>query len=1111
MSLQLVIGSSGYGKSTYIYDDVIKKSIKYPDRNYIVVVPEQYTMETQKKLVMSHPDKGILNIDVVSFERLAYKVFEEVGEENGAVIDDTGKNLIIRHVLEECKGSLSFFGNSINKMGFVSELKSVVSELLQYDIKPDGLKLIRESESIRGNRQLYAKLQDISLVYDRFKEYLSNNYITSEEILDVLCTVIDKSQLIKDSEIIFDGFTGFTPIQYKLMRLFLIKCSRVCVSVTADTRENINVYDGMQNLFFMSKDMVLRLHRICDEEHIEVERDIILDNVSVSRFSQSQELGFLEKNLFRYNYKKYEDDVKNIKLFAASTPKEELQYAISQIIVLTRKQGYRYKDIAIVSGDMAAFGTMAGNMLAQNDIPFFVDQKKSVTDNPFVELIRSAIEIVEKGFSYDSIIRYLRTGMTDIDRNGIDMLDNYCLAMGIRGRKAWFNEWKKKSRRKNDIYNYEQLENYRIIITEPLIKLDIALREKTATVKDYVRALYEFIVELDCQEKIYNLSKEPDAGNEYGQLYKKVMILFDKMVGLLGDEHVSVKEFADIIDAGFDEIKVGLIPPSADCIVVGDIERTRLDNIKVLFFVGMNDGIVPKRNDNKGILSETDRDILENNNVTLSPSAREKAFVQKFYLYLIMTKANERLIITFAKKDNQGKSLLPSYILRNLKLMYPKLKTDEWDEDTEEKKYIRIPKAQIEWSEENYIKALGENIVNEMYGDNISGSVSAFERFAACQFAYYLQYGLRLEEREEYSFKVSDFGTVLHAVIEDVSKELKKNKKSFSLISDDERYHMVEESMGRITQEYGNTILKDSSRNEYLIDRMTKLADRTIWAIGKQLECGIFKPDAYEMKFLLDGEVVESKKTLSMKGKIDRIDICEDDNNIYVRIVDYKSGKSDFDLLRTYYGLKLQLIMYMKAAKHIEQLRNNGKNIIPAGVLYFNMDNPIIDMTADGGDFSALDEDEQKEQIDIKVQEALRMKGIVNDNVDIIRKMDDTIGKSLNIPIAFKKDGQTLDLSKSSIMNTTQFDMLESFVSEKTIDMTRQIFDGQININPYKQGTKNACEYCEFSAVCGFSTDLDNSSYNFLRKFKDEELWNKIKAEVEKDGRQLDIRTEESD
>ena len=277
MALQLVLGGSGAGKSTLVIEDVIRSSIDNKDNNYIVVVPEQYTMSTQRKLVESHPRKGILNIDVVSYERLAYKVIAEIGGENRPVLDDTGKNLIIRHVLEECKGSLSFFGNSINKMGFVSELKSVVSELLQYDIKPDGLKLIRESESIRGNRQLYAKLQDISLVYDRFKEYLSNNYITSEEILDVLCKVIDKSQLIKDSEIIFDGFTGFTPIQYKLMRLLLIKCSRVCVSVTADTGENINVYDGMQNLFFMSKDMVLRLHRICDEEHIEVERDIILE------------------------------------------------------------------------------------------------------------------------------------------------------------------------------------------------------------------------------------------------------------------------------------------------------------------------------------------------------------------------------------------------------------------------------------------------------------------------------------------------------------------------------------------------------------------------------------------------------------------------------------------------------------------------------------------------------------------------------------------------------------------------------------------------------------------------------------------------------------------
>ena len=1112
MSLQLVIGSSGYGKSTYIYENIIKKSIDNPDSNYIVVVPEQYTMETQKKLVMLHPNKGILNIDVVSFERLAYKVFEEVGGENRTVIDDTGKNLIIRHVLENCKRQLGFFGNSINKTGFVSELKSVISELLQYDIGIDKLDLIRQSQDIEKNRQLSAKLEDVSLVYSQFKEYMSDNYITSEEILDVLCSIVDKSEIIKDSEIVFDGFTGFTPIQYKLIRLLLVLCRQICVTVTADAKEQVNIYDGMQNLFFMSKDMVSKLHRICDEQHVTVEENILLNDKSKSRFSQSGELSFLEQNLFRYNHNRYYNKADNIKIFAAATPKEEIQYAISNIMIMTRKLGYRYKDIAIVSGDMAQYGTMAGNMLQQNDIPFFVDQKRSVTDNPFVEMIRSALEIVEKGFSYDSVIRYLRTGMTDISRNDTDMLDNYCLATGIRGRSAWYNEWKKKSRRKNKMYDYERLENLRSIIVEPLKELDSALRQKNATVRDYVTALYYFIAGMDCQHKIEELSQLEDTGNEYGQLYKKVMELFDKIVTLLGEERVSVKEFRKIIDAGFDEIKVGLIPPTADCVVVGDIERTRLDNIKVLFFVGVNDGIVPKKNDNKGILSEADRSLLEEMDVMLSPSSREKAFVQKFYLYLIMTKTNKKLYITFAKKDSEGKALMPSYLLRNMRIMYPKLEVDEWElEDDTQRKYIKIPKSSIEWSEENYIKALSENVVNNMYGDNIEGSVTAFESYAACQFAYYLQYGLRLEDREEYNFRVSDFGTILHRVIEEVSVQLKKEKKSFSLLKDDERRSFVTDSIKRLADKEEYSILKDTTRNQFMIKRMTELADRTIWAIGKQLENGVFRPDAYEKTFELAGEVVEKKKTLSMIGKIDRIDICEDENNVYVRIVDYKSGKSDFELLKTYYGLKLQLIMYMKAAKYIEQKRYNGKNVVPAGVLYFNMDNPIIDMTDDALEFSKLSEEEQKECVNTKIQEALKMKGVVNDNVDIIKKMDDTDGKSLNIPIAFKKGGQELDERKSKIMTTTQFDMLEKFVSGKTLEMTKQIYDGELSINPYKQSDRTACDYCEFSAVCGFSPDLNGSQYKVLKKFNDEELWKKIKEGASDDGKQLDVRAKESD
>ena len=1109
MALQYVYGSSGFGKSTYIYQEIIQESMKYPEKNYIIVVPEQYTMETQKKLVMSHPNKGILNIDVVSFERLAYKVFEEVGGENRAVLDDMGKNLILRNVLEHQKKHLTYFGKSIQKTGFVTELKSVISELLQYDIWPQQLMQIEKDTT---NRQLQAKLADISLVYEQFKGYLQDHYITTEEILDVLCSVITKSERIKNSEIVFDGFTGFTPIQYKLLRLLLTLCQKVSVSVTMDAAERANVREGIQNLFFMSKDMVYQLNQICDEERIAILQPIVLKDDTHTRFTDSKELAFLEKNLFRYNHKRYTQSVEHIHLFAGTNPKEEIQYAVATILRLTRQEGYRYRDIAIVTGDLQQYGILAGNILEQNQIPYFLDYKRSVTDNPFVEMLRSAIEVVEKGYTYDTVFRYLKTGLSGIARDEIDMLENYCLAVGIRGRKAWHEPWKKKSRRRADAYDYVRLEEMRSKIVRDFAELDDVLRDTNATVRDYVGALYHFIIQIQGQKRLEYLKNRTDTGREYEQLYKKVIDLFDKIVELLGTEQVSVKEFAKILDAGFEEMKVGLIPPTKDCVVVGDIERTRLDNIQILFFIGVNDGIVPKRSENKGLLSETDRSELEQMEVTLSPTARERAFVQKFYLYLILTKASKELYISYAKKDSSGKALLPSYLLRNLKVMYPKLTVTDSEQQLAHK-MLQIPKTELEWSEESYMKTLGDYIVHQMYGDTVEGSVSAFEKFSMCQFAYFLQYGLHIEEREEHTFQMNDFGTILHAVIEQVSKTLQNEKKSFSLLTQEERHQLVEDSIVAITEVYGNTILKDSSRNEYLIRRMTELADRTIWAIGRQLECGTFHPDAYEMKFVLDDEVVEQKKKLEMRGKIDRIDIYEDENNIYVRIVDYKSGTSDFNLLQTYYGLKLQLILYMKAAKHIEQLRNSDSNkkIVPAGMLYFNIDNPIIDLGKDASNLLKLEEAAQKEKIEERIQDSLAMKGVVSDDIAVIRKMDDfESGKSHNIPVTLKKNGEELDERGSRTISAAQFDILEDYVTKLSNDIAKNIFHGKIAVNPFRQGNRSGCDYCPFHAVCGFSPDLNRGEYRTLKKMDTEELWEKMKKEDGSHGDEMDATTTES-
>ena len=1090
MAIQLVVGGSGSGKSQYIYSQIIQKSIKYPEKNFIVVVPEQYTMATQKKLVESHPRKGILNIDVVSFDRLAYKVFEEIGGQNKPVLDDTGKNLIVRKVLEDNKGKLCCFGSTINKVGFVSELKSVISELLQYDI--DTKKLDEISCSVGGNRLLKAKLEDISLIYSAFKKYLSDNYITSEEILAVLCQVVGSSENIKRSEIVLDGFTGFTPIQYKLLNLLLIYSEGVTVSVTMDARERLNVNEGMEHLFFMSKEMVQKLYGLCDLSHIDIQKPVVLDAVSNPRF-KSEELSFLEKNIFRFNGKRYKGEAENIKLITAQTPKEELKYCIGEILRLTRFEGYRYRDIAVVSADMSSYGLLAGNMCRQNGIPCFVDSKKPVTDNPFVEYVRSALEVIERGYSYESVFRYLRSGMTGLEREDIDLLDNYCVAAGIRGSRAWHGEWTKKGRGRN-AYPLEHLNSLREIIVEPLSLLESSLKMSGACVEDYVRALYRFIKDTDCAAKIKKFSEMPEAGREYEQLYGKVIDFLDKLVELLGGEKVSVSEFNRIVDSGFAEIKVGLIPPTSDCVVIGDIERTRLDDIKVMFFVGVNDGLIPKKNENTSVLSEADRETLEQIDVTLSPGARRKSFVQRFYLYLILTKASERLYVTCSSKGSDGKSLLPSYLIRNLRQIFPKLSLRSASEFGAQMSFIRIPKTDIEYSEENYIRALGENMALKLFGSELTGSVSAFETFASCQFAYFLKYGLGLEERERYTFEVADFGTVLHRVLESVCSSLKRDGRSVGSLEAEERRRLVSDALESISSEYADTVLKDSGRNEFLIKRMADLADRTLWAVGKQLDSGIFSPDVFEMPFIMDEQEIPLGKAsgrMVIRGKIDRIDICEDEENLYVRIIDYKSGRSDFDLLKAYYGIKMQLVMYMRAAVQIEKKRHPGKRIIPSGLLYYNIDNPVVE--DEGEDVSVED----------RLLEALRMQGVVNSDGNIIKDMDGTdIKKSLVIPVSFKKDG-TPD-SRSHVLKTEQFEELQEYISGKSLRMGKEIFSGANAVNPYKDGSYSSCTYCPYSEVCGFSQDLGNHSFRRIKKLDDEQIWKNIAEGVDENGSKLD-------
>lgn len=1089
MSLQLILGGSGSGKSHELYSSIIEDSINKPEINYIVIVPEQYTMETQKKLVSMHPRQGIMNIDIVSFQRLAYRVFSEIGGGDEKVLDDTGKNLIVRKVLEEKKKELKIFGNTINRIGFVSEMKSVVSELLQYSVTPE--EVLEIDAKISDNPLLSAKLSDIQIVYDAFKKCIEEKYITAEEILDVLCRVIEESGLIRNSIIAIDGFTGFTPVQYKLLGKLLRCAKKVIVTVTIDTEEKLNVHEGMQNIFFLSKETIAKLVKTADDQNLPVEDNILIGENLSGRHSNVPDLAFLEKNIFRFGRKSYEKSPESLLIYEASNPKEEISYIAGEIMRLTAAGEYRFRDIGVVTGDISVYGDLAANIFAQNNITCFIDNKRSVIGNPFVEFIRSALEIIEKGYSYESVFRYLKTGLADVPAEDTDELENYCLAMGIRGSRRWKEDWIRNYRnRRGGAADLERINSIRKSVSGPLAILEERLKDKEADVKEYVTALYEFVVSMEIQRKLAAYSEtfenegEKSRSGEFRQVYAKVMELFDKIVELLGDEKISVREFSDILDAGFEEIKIGLIPPSADSVVVGDIERTRLDNIKVVFFAGVNDGIVPKKSGAQGILSELDRDSLEKIQVKLAPSAREKAFIQKFYLYLNLTKPSDRLVISYSRNDVNGKSIVPSYLLHNIRKMFPKIRLTNSEGEFEVFRYLQIPKAETVWTVESCVRAITEAAALELYGKEMYDSVTRVENFAACQYAHFLNYGLALSEREEYQVAVADIGNILHSVVERVSVNLKKTGRKFSEITEAERKELVTTTVAEVTNDYGNTIMQDSKRNEYLVNRLTDLADRTVWAIGKQLANGEFEPDLFEAPFELEPEQLPNGAQMILRGKIDRIDICEDDKNVYVKVVDYKTGNSDFNLLKTYYGLKLQLLAYMKAAVGIEEKRHPDKKIVPAGVLYYNISDPIIDK-----------KDEAEEETEVRILEELCTKGLINRDSEIVRKFDNTIesGKSKVVPLKLNSNGEVAD-TKSAISGM-QFVGLERFASDKMKEMAEDIISGSIALNPYKDKQETPCTYCSYGAVCGFHEDLPGMEYRKLKKFDDDVLWGRICAQ----------------
>lgn len=1116
MSVRFLLGASGSGKSKQIYNEIIQASIKEPERNFYLIVPEQYTMEAQRELVTMHPAGGMMNIDAIGMNRLAYRVFDELGISTGQVLEDFGKSMLIKKILCEQQDTLQVYGSYYDKLGFVDEMKSMMSEIFQYNIKQDTIDEIMEQ--IPEDSVVAGKMQDIRHIYEEFEAFAGERYIVAEQLVELLTRHVGQSKLVCGSSLYFDGFTGFTPVQLELVEKLMTCADDLTFSFTLDDRDQKYEHIKDYELFYLTKTTIKKLTEAAAAAGVEIESPVVLPGTINYRLGENRELFFLERNLFRSPYQKWKQPLERIHLTATGDAQDEIVFVASTIRRLVREKGYRYKDIAIVAGDLEQASHIYERVMNEYEIPVFIDANACLKANPCAETIRSVLAVLADDFSYDSVFRFLKAGMTDLSFEDIELLENYALKRGVRGYSRW-NRAVSENYEKTSPVNIEEIRQAFMKMFGDIRKV---FADKKAVTKDYVEALYDFLLQIHMYEKLEARKNELyeenriNEGDAYGQIFEKTVRLFDKIAELLGDTKMSVKEFYEIVDTGLSDIEVGVVPPTVDRVLIGDITRSRLNHIKVLFFTSVNDGIVPKAPKKGRILSDRDRDILSDCGLELAPSDKQNSYIEQFYIYTILTKPSDHLYISYHKLSASLESMRPSYLLGRISNIFPSLQAEEYDAascmpDTVNRSLRRILRAEDSEDAEsriltriltekgfageltaiykgrtyrNVAEQLPPETIALLYGRYLHASVSKLELYARCGFAYFLKYGLRLKEREMYQVDVRNVGVILHSVMEGLFKQVRDTRNNdWENFPEDERMLMVTELVNRAAEESAGDFFEDNARNAYMLQMIERMAQTSAGMLQKHIRLGSMKPGMLEKTFDSAKDEVGSylfelpnQIQMSINGKIDRVDVEEEDGTVYIKVIDYKSSTRKLSLEEVLNGEQLQLVTYSAIAYEIEKMIYPDKNIQIAGLLYYSFDDPVIEIESSEIDTGTEQpEFSDQEKLDAERMEKMKLQGFVNESPAVIQKMDHTCNQSL--PVKLDKNG---DIKKSeNVVSADQIRTIMELTRENIEELGSQIAKGKIAIEPYKNKSNTGCDYCEFKNICHF--DVKNGGNQYRR------------------------------
>ncbi|GAA0739743.1 helicase-exonuclease AddAB subunit AddB [Clostridium oceanicum] len=1148
MSLRFIYGRAGTGKTNYCLNAIKKRIDDEVERPLIFLVPEQFSFGAEKNLLNMVGEKGTLKAEVLSFKRMAYRVFNEVGGLTLTHMNDSGKSMLIYNIMKDNTKKLRVFKKSSKMQGFVTKVSDLISEFKRYNITPK--ELFSNIDNIEED-SLKNKIYDLALIFEEFEDRLHKNYIDSDDDLTLLYDKLDKSKRFDNAEIWIDEFTSFTLQQYGILEKLLSKAYRINITLCTDYL-NKGLSVDSTDVFGAIKGTEDKFIKIIEENNIKLDKPIALKCDPCFRFKENIELQHMEKNLFSYPYSEFKGETKDISIFKSSNKYTEIENTAIDIIRLCREKNCRFKEIAVITGDLEGYESIVKAIFKEYNIPHFIDEKREINNNPLILIVISAIEILSKNWSYESVFRYLKTGLLNIDKDCLSLLENYVLYNGIRGYK-WIEDkdWEYDI---PDNYNVEDDKKEKIIslinetrykIVNPLLEFYKDLK-KDSNVKEMCESLYNFLCHIKLPEKIeelienFNEKKEIEKVNEYNQIWNIIIDVLDQLVEVIGDKKISLKEFTKILQTGFSEYEIGLIPPTLDQVIVGNIKRLRSHNIKVLYIVGVNDGIFPLPALDDGIINDSNREYLSEKGMEIGKDSKSVIFEDQYLVYSTLTTPNKYLRLSYPISTIEGKTLRPSIIISRLKKIFPNI-CEESDivninNDKEDLKNISLPKPTFgklisrlrkdvddsnvnslwadvyKWyhNNEKWDKKLDTVIkgfeytnqseyidtkkIRKLYGKHLTVSVSRIEKFSKCPFSYFVQYGLKAKDRKIYNLTYPDIGILMHGVLEDFSKKLENQNLTWDNLDMNWAEKEIDRCIETQLDKNSLSILNSSKRYKYITESVKKILRRSVWIIGKQIKQGEFKPKNYEVSFDVEGDYppisisLHSGENVNLIGRIDRVDLLEKDGVSYLRIIDYKSGTKEFKLSEVYYGIQIQLLIYLDAI--LTEIENRlHKKAEPGAMLYLKLDDPLIKNSKDMSD----------EEIEKNIIKHMKMKGLLLNDPDVIKDMDKLItGISDIIPAMMKKDG-SISTSRSSVADEREFYILRRYVRKIIVEICEEMLEGNIKISPYKNKDVSSCDYCIYSPICKFDTEIKDNNYNILNDKKDGEIWTLMEEKINKD------------